>query len=608
MRRQPDDPPLQQGPQHDAAMQQALARLQASRAFRGAVRHRALLQHLVERRLAGDTAALKESVLAVQVFGRSAAGFDPVKDSIVRVEARRLRARLASYHAGEGRTAPLRIELPVGSYLPVLVPAAGLPQAAEATRRARDLVERGDYFLRQPLSAASLQSARERFDEALRESPQSAAACVGLARTWLNLATGWYHDPALAGEHAAEALQQALAADPTLPMAHALLGVLQNQWQWDWPAAQRSFRRALDLAPEAAFVHGAWGSHLLMRGRLAEAEAAVLRARELDPLYVNARAHMVNLRLAQGRPADAQAEWAGLADLAPDSLSVHGLGAVLAMVRDDMPAALSHYRRACTLFPDYPGCWAHLAGAQALNGQPDAARRTLADLQQRFADRVMSPYVLAIVALRMGDDSQAWHWLDQARDQGDPTLLLAPIDPLPGRAAWHTPHGAAGGRHAPSPAQQHRHAAQDQPGAGRLGHRGQRAVVDHAHLAIEVGPYRHAGRVAQHRAAGAAEADAPAREAAGVQHHRAMDIGQQGDAGGVQQQAATRAAAGIHRQPLAEVAARHVQQAAAQQADLPHGAQLHAAPTATAARTAAEQVGATAAAALPPLSTSAGLP
>lgn len=434
MKREPAVPLLQPAPLQDVPLgadpwQEALASLDASRSFRSARRHRALLHHLVARLQADDTAALKESVLAVEVFGRPASGFDPARDSIVRVEARRLRARLAAHHAGEGRHAPLRIELPVGSYVPVLVPAPGLPQAVEATRRARDLVERGEYFLRQPLSADSLQAARTRFEAALRESPQSAAACVGLARTWLNLATGWYHDPALAGEHAADALQQALAIDPALPMAHALLGVLQNQWQWDWPAAQRSFRRAVALAPEAAFVRAAHGSHLLMRGRLAEADAELQQARRLDPVYVNARAHMVNLRIAQGRLAEARAEWAGMADLAPDSLSVHGLGAVLDTVQGDLTGALHHYQRACELLPDYPGCWAHLAGMQALCGQADTARRTLAAMHQRFADRVLSPYVLAIVALRMGDRGEALRWLEQARDQGDPTVLLAPIDP-----------------------------------------------------------------------------------------------------------------------------------------------------------------------------------
>lgn len=422
---QPDDVV----PGRGEALTLALARLDASRAFRSARRHRALLHHLVSRLLAGDTVSLKESVIAVEVFGRSAHGFDPVRDSIVRVEARRLRARLAAYHADEGRGAPLRIELPVGSYVPVLVPAPDLPEAAEATRRARDLVERGEYFLSQPLSAASLDSARCRFEEALRESPRSAAACVGLARAWLNLATGWYHDPALAGEHAAEALQQALAIDARLPMAHALLGVLQNQWQWDWPAAQRSFRRAVALAPDLAFVRAAYGSHLFMRGYFSEAEAELRQARQLDPLYVNARAHMVNLRIAQGRQAEAWAEWAGLADLAPDSLAVQGLGAVLAVVDGDLAAALRHYQRACELLPDYPGCWAHLAGMQALTGQTDEARRTLDALHRRFADRVISPYVMAIVTLRQGDRAQALDWLQRALDQGDPTVLLAPHDP-----------------------------------------------------------------------------------------------------------------------------------------------------------------------------------
>lgn len=413
----------------DGPLRQALARIDASRAFRTATRHRKLLHHLVARLLAGDTAALKETVIAVEVFGRPPETFDPLRDSIVRVEARRLRARLAAYHAGEGRDAPLRIELPVGSYVPQLVEPAGAPAAAEATRRARDLVERGEHFLRQPLSEASLVAALERFDAALRESPASAAACVGLGRTWLNLATGWYRDPAIASEHAAEALQQALALDPTQPVALALLGALQNQFLRDWPAAQRSFRRALALAPDDPFVLAAWGSHLTMRGRHDEAHAVLQQARQRDPQYVNARAHMINLRIAQGRLADAQAEWAGLADLAPDSLSVAGLGALLAIERGDPQAAVAHYRQACVLMPEHPACQAHLAGALALAGDRAQAQALLDELPRRFAGRVLSPYVMAIVALRLGDRAQALALLQRAIDEADPSALLAPVDP-----------------------------------------------------------------------------------------------------------------------------------------------------------------------------------
>lgn len=68
--------------------------------------------------LAGDTGRLKESVLAAEVFGIDPARFDPARESIVRVEARRLRLKLARYDAGPGAGSPLRIALEAGSYVP----------------------------------------------------------------------------------------------------------------------------------------------------------------------------------------------------------------------------------------------------------------------------------------------------------------------------------------------------------------------------------------------------------------------------------------------------------------------------------------------------------
>ena len=109
----------------------------------------------------------------------------------------------------------------------------------EATRRALDLIERGEHFLRQPLSKRTLETALARFDEAIRVAPEMAAAYVGLGRAWLNLATGWHHEPAIAAEHAAEALRRALELDPGNAVAHALLGAIQNQFERDWGAAER---------------------------------------------------------------------------------------------------------------------------------------------------------------------------------------------------------------------------------------------------------------------------------------------------------------------------------------------------------------------------------
>jgi serine/threonine-protein kinase len=77
-----------------------------------------LLLYLVEQARAGQSSRLKESVLAVEVLGRSASRFDSGTDTAVRVLARRLRQRLARYYAGEGAWAAVEISLPVGSYQP----------------------------------------------------------------------------------------------------------------------------------------------------------------------------------------------------------------------------------------------------------------------------------------------------------------------------------------------------------------------------------------------------------------------------------------------------------------------------------------------------------
>jgi len=76
-----------------------------------------LLLYLCERLFAGEANQIKEYSVGVEVFKRGAS-FDQDADSIVRVEANRLRKRLAEYYAGEGATHRLQITIPVGQYVP----------------------------------------------------------------------------------------------------------------------------------------------------------------------------------------------------------------------------------------------------------------------------------------------------------------------------------------------------------------------------------------------------------------------------------------------------------------------------------------------------------
>ena len=80
-----------------------------------------LLTYLCEKRFAGESEQIKEYSIALDVFGR-AESFDQDDDSIVRVQANRLRKRLAEYYGGEGSSHRLRITVPVGQYVPLFEP------------------------------------------------------------------------------------------------------------------------------------------------------------------------------------------------------------------------------------------------------------------------------------------------------------------------------------------------------------------------------------------------------------------------------------------------------------------------------------------------------
>lgn len=99
------------------AARRELERVLASPGFSRNERLSRFLRFVVERHLGGHDQELKESVIAIEVFGR-APGYDPKRDPIVRTEASRLRARLDEYYLGDGKGDQLAIDLPKGGYIP----------------------------------------------------------------------------------------------------------------------------------------------------------------------------------------------------------------------------------------------------------------------------------------------------------------------------------------------------------------------------------------------------------------------------------------------------------------------------------------------------------
>src|SRR5690242_6013467 len=95
------------------AVRRQLDRILASPGFARSERMIRFLRFVVEESLGDSAPSLKEMVIAREVFDRSPE-YDPAADPVVRVEARRLRAKLQDYYSGEGSGDPVRITLPKG--------------------------------------------------------------------------------------------------------------------------------------------------------------------------------------------------------------------------------------------------------------------------------------------------------------------------------------------------------------------------------------------------------------------------------------------------------------------------------------------------------------
>jgi hypothetical protein len=113
-----------------------LERVLASEAFKSSRRSQEFLRFVVARVLAGQEETIKERTIAVEVFGR-AAHYDSSEDSFVRVKASEVRRRLASYAEVRSAEDTLKIELPLGSYVPRFEPVEGVTRAAEVKREPR---------------------------------------------------------------------------------------------------------------------------------------------------------------------------------------------------------------------------------------------------------------------------------------------------------------------------------------------------------------------------------------------------------------------------------------------------------------------------------------
>jgi TolB-like protein/Flp pilus assembly protein TadD len=307
-----------------------------------------------------------------------------------------------------------------------LPPAGGAEGVGTRKPEAYEAYLRGRHHLRL-LSDEGARQAVDRFEEAVTADPAYASAYAGLAEAHYAL-SNMRVDPREAMERARAAAQKALVLDEALSSAHSALGLILAFYDWDWPGAEREFRRALALDPAAAETRGWFALHLAQMGRLEQSTAELQRARKEDPLSLNINSLIAFPLYLGGRYDEAVDQSRRALELDPRFyLAQVAIGAAYE-AKGDYRRALAEMEKARRM-DDSPEILAFLARAQALAGETAEARRLLGLLKASPPHRYVSPYDLALVHDALGERDDALRLLEQAYEAQAEGLVGLQIDP-----------------------------------------------------------------------------------------------------------------------------------------------------------------------------------
>ena len=294
---------------------------------------------------------------------------------------------------------------------------------------------RGRHLLSQRTTAA-MQAAQEWFTRALARDAHFAAAHAGLAETWALLGVYGALAPRASFDQARREAQLALADDPSLAAAHAVLGLVHAGFDWDLVRAAQSFDASARAVPAPNAYQWLATMVLLPRGRFDEALSAVGHALRIDPLSLAARSTLTVAFLYSRRFEEAIHAARETLELDPHFSLAHYFLAQALSALGDTTGAVESAARACELSGRSGETVAFAAYAHGRAGHADEAARYAADLRARINDRYVSASHLALVALGTGDTDAALSHLDHAVEARATELIWLGVRP-----AWDVLRG-----------------------------------------------------------------------------------------------------------------------------------------------------------------------
>jgi TolB-like protein/DNA-binding winged helix-turn-helix (wHTH) protein len=292
---------------------------------------------------------------------------------------------------------------------------------------------KGRYYS-QRLTNADLIKGIGYLERSIQQDPNYAPAYTDLAIAYAGLG-GWFgwSPPGKTYPKAKAAALRALALDPDLAEAHAVLGWLDGASEWNWNAAEKELQRGVELNPNSSFAHLQYALYLVTTGQRAIAELEIKRTLELDPLSPFNRSTAAYVFTCMRQYDRGIQEARRAIELDPTFADAHINLAEALGTKGLYQEGFSEWLQYLRLSGDAKLAQQLEVAAKALSSSEDPGRKfghiVLRYFKDKSRTRYVAPLFIAGAYLDLGDKDHALEWLDKAYRERSSVLFSIKVDP-----------------------------------------------------------------------------------------------------------------------------------------------------------------------------------
>jgi eukaryotic-like serine/threonine-protein kinase len=296
---------------------------------------------------------------------------------------------------------------------------------------AYQLYLKGRYHANQ-VTAAGLRKGIEYFQQAINQDPGYALAYAGLADAYGELGGVLiYQPPSETRPKAKAAAMKAVELDDTVAEAHTALADTEWFYDWDWPSAEREYKRAIELNPNSAISHRYYALGLCTRARFDESIAEGERAQELDPLSPTPLPYAY---LVARRYDESISRFLQVLDLYPDIAWMRAELAWAYAMKGMYAQATGEYDKipepAKVVAAENQLVASGLGWVYAVSGRRADALKIAGEFKDLSSHAWVDFYQFATIYAGLGDKDEAFRLLEEAYEEHSSSMPYLAVDPF----------------------------------------------------------------------------------------------------------------------------------------------------------------------------------